>query len=116
MSKANGSVRPNQPVQRFEPLDELAPHIEVGDARGAELVLERAGHEEIDAELVNIDRTAAGALIVVDQAPRTALVTELHQRGDVDAIAVAKTDLRRRHNQRAIVDQRGVGINRSVSP
>jgi hypothetical protein len=43
-------------------------------------------------------------------------VTELHQRGDVDAIAVAKTDLRRRHNQRAIVDQRGVGINRSVSP
>ena len=66
--------------QRLEPLDERAPHIEEGDARRPEQVLERAGHQEVDAQLVHVDRAAAGALVVVEQAERAALVAQPHQR------------------------------------
>ena len=42
--------------QRLEPLDERAAHVEERDAGRTEQVLQRAGHQEVDAERVHVER------------------------------------------------------------
>ena len=70
-----------------------------------EQVLQRAGHHEVDAERVHVERPGAGALVVVEHEVGAALAAERGQCRDVEPVAVAEADVRRRHDQRPLVDR-----------
>ena len=107
MLNANGSTRPNQPVdERLEPLDEIAPHVEKRHPGGPEQILQRAGHQEVHAQRMHVERRRAGPLVVVQQDVCAALATECRQSCDVEPVAVAEADMRRRHDERPLVDLR----------
>ena len=98
--------------QRLEPLDELAAHVEEGDAGRTEQVLQRAGDEEVDAEGVHVERRGPGPLVVVEHQVGAALAAQGRQRRDVDPVAVPEAHVRRRDDQRPLVDARLVALDR----
>ena len=62
--------------RRLEALDQVAAHVEKRHAGRREQVFQAAGHHEIDAERVHVDRPRAGPLVVVEQHVRAARVAE----------------------------------------
>ena len=98
--------------QRLEPLDEIASHIEKRHPGGPEQILQRACHHEVHAQRMHVERRRAGPLIVVQQDVGATLATECRQSCDVEPVAVAEAHMRRRHDERSLVDARGIGFDR----
>ncbi len=95
-----------EPAGRGRPdaLDDLAPRVEEGEAGRAEQVLEHAGGEEVDAQLLHVERQRAGALVRVQHDERAALVRDARDLLHVDARAVPVADVRDRDDRRVVVD------------
>ena len=90
-----------------ERLDELGAAVEEAEAGRAEQVLEDAGAQEVDVELLHVERVRADGLVGVEQHERAALTRDPRDALDVEARAVAVADRGDRDERRLLVD-RGV--------
>ena len=96
----------NQPVcGRPDTLDELASAVEESEPGRAEQVLENARAEEVDAELLDVNRQRADRLEGVEEHERSPLVCEVDDLAHVDHRPVAVADVSDRDEQRVVVDR-----------
>jgi hypothetical protein len=68
----------------LQPGCEVSPHVQEGDARPAQQVLERAADDGVDAEGPDVEGHHAGAVVVVEHAQRPGGPAPVHERGGVE--------------------------------
>jgi hypothetical protein len=108
-SKENGLTRPNQPVSsRWHVVLQPAACVEEGHPWHAEQVLQRACHEVVAVQFVNVDREHAGRLVGIHEHPRASGVGRVGDLPDREPHTAAVRDGGDRDQAGLLADDRGV--------
>ena len=99
------SCRRTSPSRSGRALSRARAHPHEAEPRGAEQVLEDAGRERVDAELLHVDRIRAGGLVGVEEHERAVLLADPRDLLGGQPRAVAVADGRDRDDRGALVDR-----------